>query len=205
MMQLMMVLCEAAAGCKTDALTPGPPPPPCLESNTWSKPNISDPPTTHPPTPPWPRPPTCIVIAGGFHHDRADQQGPPLLVGHLSCLAQDTDGDHEGVDHLVLLEEPAADVGEHVETDVVDEDAQLLRDLVVLLGPLEPLREQILVELEAEVGCTGEGGRKGRRSVQRDRGGEGGGEGGGVGFRAPRTRNGCLFVRLFVCSWAARA
>lgn len=79
---------------------------------------------------------TCIVIAGGFHHDRADQQRSPLLVRHLPGLAQDSDGDHEGVDHLVLLEEPAADVGEHVETDVVDEDAESLGDLVVLLGPL---------------------------------------------------------------------
>lgn len=92
---------------------------------------------------------TCVVVAGRFHDDRSDQQRPPFLVGHLPGLAQDPNGDHERVDHLVLLEEPAADVGEHVEAHVVDEDLEPLGDLVVLLGPLEALREEVLVELQA--------------------------------------------------------
>lgn len=98
---------------------------------------------------------TCVVSPRRFHDDRSDQQRPPFLVGHLSSLAQDPDGDHERVDHLVLLEQPAANVGEHVEAHVVDENLEPLGDVVVLLGPLEALREEVLVELEATSSGTG--------------------------------------------------
>lgn len=45
-----------------------------------------------------------------------------LCLSHLPRLAKDAHGDHEGVEHLVLLEQPTADVGEHVQAHVVDQN-----------------------------------------------------------------------------------
>lgn len=41
---------------------------------------------------------------------------------HLPRLPEDAYGDHERVEHLVLFEKPAADVGEHVQAHVVDQN-----------------------------------------------------------------------------------
>eukprot|EP00968_Pinguiococcus_pyrenoidosus_P011500 scaffold926_cov248-Pinguiococcus_pyrenoidosus.AAC.13 len=85
----------------------------------------------------------------GAWRPRPDHEGPPLQVGNDAGSPIDVGRDEAGVEHLVLLEEAAADVGEHAPRDVVDEDAQALLQDLRLRGALQALVENLLVELEA--------------------------------------------------------
>ena len=58
---------------------------------------------------------------------------PGVCLSHLPRLAKDADGDHEGVEHLVLLEQAPTDVGEHVQADVIDQDPVARRDPRMLM------------------------------------------------------------------------
>lgn len=51
------------------------------------------------------------------------------MAAHLSRLSQDSHGDHESVEHFVLFEQASADVGVHVEADVVNQDSVKMRPI----------------------------------------------------------------------------
>lgn len=51
------------------------------------------------------------------------------MTAHLSRLSQDPYSDHERVEHFVLFEQTSADIGVHVEADVVNQDSVKLRPI----------------------------------------------------------------------------
>lgn len=63
-----------------------------------------------------------------------DIVGFQVWLCHLPRLAKYADGDHEGVEHLVLLEQTATDVGEHVQAHVIDQDPVACRSRMYFMG-----------------------------------------------------------------------